>query len=103
MCGPLDIQDIKGETDVEAEHGTGSQPDRLINPKEYEPAVLTTKEHRAAELTDTISDPRKLTPVFTYTVLCNIANTVKFFAFTFEFSSCCNSFVYILICMPVTM
>ena len=66
MCGPLDIQDIKGETDVEAEHGTGSLPDRLINPKEYEPAVLTKKEHRAAELTDTISDPRKLTPVFTY-------------------------------------
>ena len=35
MCGPLDIQDIKGETDAEAEHGTGSLPDRLINPEEY--------------------------------------------------------------------
>ena len=64
--GPLDIQDIKGETDAEAEHGTGSLPDQLVNPEEYEPPVLTTEEHRAARLTDTISDPRKLTPVYTY-------------------------------------
>ena len=37
MCGPRDIQDIKGKTDVEADHDTGSLPDRLINPDEYEP------------------------------------------------------------------
>ena len=30
MCGPLDIQDIKGETDAEAEHDTGLLPDWLI-------------------------------------------------------------------------
>ena len=46
MCGPLDIQDIKGKNDAEAEHDTGSLPDWLINPGEYEPVVLTT-EHRA--------------------------------------------------------
>ena len=52
MCGPLDIQDIKGKTDDEAEHDTGSLPDQLITPDEYEPVVLTTEEHRAAEPTD---------------------------------------------------
>ena len=66
MCGSMDMQDIKGETDAEAEHDTGSLPDWLINPKEYEPVVLTTEEHRAAQPTDSINDPRKLTPVYTY-------------------------------------
>ena len=47
MCGALDIQDIKGETDAEPEYGTASLPDWLINPGEYEPVVLTA-EHRAA-------------------------------------------------------
>ena len=46
MCGPRDIQGIKGKTGAEAEHDTGSLPDWLINPDEYEPVVLTT-EHRA--------------------------------------------------------
>ena len=36
--------------DVETESDTGSLPDRLINPGEYEP-VLPTTEHTAAELT----------------------------------------------------
>ena len=41
----------KAEADVEAESDTGSLPDRLINPEEYEP-VLPTREEHAAELTD---------------------------------------------------
>ena len=45
MCRPRDIQGIKGKTGAEAEHDTGSLPDWLINPDEYEPVVLTT-EHR---------------------------------------------------------
>ena len=65
MCGPLDIQGIKGKTGAEAEHDTGSLPDWLINPDEYEPVVLNT-EHRAPQPTDSINDPRKLTPVYTY-------------------------------------
>ena len=36
--------------DVETESDTGSLPDRLINPGEYEP-LLPTTEHTAAELT----------------------------------------------------
>ena len=66
MHGPLDIQNIKGETDVEAEHDTGSLPDRPINPDVYEPVVLTTEEYTPAEPTDSIHDPRKLTLVYTY-------------------------------------
>ena len=66
MCGPMDMQDIKGETDAEAEHDTGSLPDRLINPDVYEPVILTTEEYTAAETKDSINDPRKLTPVYTY-------------------------------------
>ena len=55
------------ETDLEAD---GSLPDRLIKPDEYEPVVLTTKEHTTAqppENEEPVSDdPRKLTPVCTY-------------------------------------
>ena len=64
MCGALDIQDIKGETDVEAEYGTDSLPDRLINPGEYE--YSPQKNTQLLWFTDTIHDPRKLTPVYTY-------------------------------------
>ena len=39
------------EEDVEAESDTGSLPDRLTNPGEYEPVLPTTEEHTAAELT----------------------------------------------------
>ena len=57
----------QGETDVEAD---GSLPDRLIKPEEYEPVVLTTEEHTAAQPTENKEpvneDPRKLTPVCTY-------------------------------------
>ena len=72
-CGPLDIQGIKGETDVEAEHDTGLMPDRLISPDVYEPVVLTTDEHRVAPPTDSINGPRKLTPVYTASLqLCKM-------------------------------
>jgi len=55
------------ERDVEAD---GLLPDRLINPGEYEPVLLTTGEHTAAESTgnkeEVSEDQRKLTPVYTY-------------------------------------
>ena len=59
----------EAEADVEAESDTGSLPDRMINPGEYEPVLPTTKE-RTAELTDNKEsvneEPRRLTPVYTY-------------------------------------
>ena len=60
----------EAEADVETESDTGSLPDRLINPGEYEPVLPTTKEHTAAESTenkepDNVEEPR-LTPMFTY-------------------------------------
>ena len=57
---------MQAETDVEAESDISSLPDRLINPEEYEPVVLTTEEHGAAEPTDSINESRRLTPVYTY-------------------------------------
>ena len=58
------------EEDVEAESDTGSLPDRLINPGEYEPVLPTTEEHTAAEHTvdkETVNEePRRLIPVYTY-------------------------------------
>ena len=56
----------QAETNVEAGTDITSLTDRLITPDEYEPVVLTTEEHRAAQPTDSIHDPRKLTPVYTY-------------------------------------
>ena len=60
----------EAEADVEAESDTGSLPDRLINPGEYEPVLPTTEEHTVAELTEdkeTVSEePRRLIPVYTY-------------------------------------
>ena len=57
----------QAEADVEAESDTGSLPDRLINPGEYEPVLPTTEERTAAELIENKeSDPRRLTPVYTY-------------------------------------
>ena len=60
----------EAEADVEAESDTGSLPDRLINPGEYEPLLPTTEELTAAELTEEKEqvgeDPRRLTPVYTY-------------------------------------
>ena len=60
----------EAEADVEAESDTGSLPDRLINPEEYEPVLPITKEHTAAELIkdkETVNeDSRWLTPVYTY-------------------------------------
>ena len=60
----------QAEADVEAESPTGSLPDRLINPGEYEPVLPTTKEHTAAELTEDKQwnnvKLRRLIPVYTY-------------------------------------
>ena len=60
----------QAERNVEAESGTGSLPDRLMNPGEYEPVLPTTEEHTSAEPTEdeeTVNeDPRRLIPVYTY-------------------------------------
>ena len=60
----------KAEADVEAESDTGSLPDQLINPGEYEPVLPTTEEHTAAELTEdkepVNEEPRRLISVYTY-------------------------------------
>ena len=61
---------IEAEADMEAETDTGSLPDRLMNPGEYEPVPPTTEEHTVAELTedkDSVNEePRMLIPVYTY-------------------------------------
>ena len=58
------------EKDVEAESDTGSLPDRLINPGEYEPVLPTTEEYTTAELAEdkelVNEEPRRLIPVYTY-------------------------------------
>ena len=59
----------EAEADVEAEY-TGSLPNRLINPGEYEPVLPTTEEHTAAELTEdkeaVNEELRRLIPVYNY-------------------------------------
>ena len=65
------VQDTrcKSQIDVEAESDTGSLPDWLINPEEYEPVILT-KEHVGDESTgnrDLVNEQtRWITPVYTY-------------------------------------
>ena len=60
----------EAEEYVEAESDTGSLPDRLINPGEYEPVLSTTEEHTTAESTENKEQDNKapswLTPVFTF-------------------------------------
>ena len=60
----------QAEADVEAESDTGSLPDRLVNPEEYEPLLPTTEEHTAAQHTEdkeqVNEEPRRLIPVYTY-------------------------------------
>ena len=58
------------EADVEAESDTGSLPDRMVNPGEYETLLPTTEEHTTAEHTKdkewNNKDPIRLTLVYTY-------------------------------------
>ena len=58
------------ERNMDAESDAGSLPDRLINPEEYEPLLLTTEENTSAKLTEdgaTVNEePRRLIPVYTY-------------------------------------
>ena len=60
----------EAEADVEAQSDTGSLPDRLVNPGEYEPVLPTTGEHTAAEHTENKKTDneklRGLIPVYTY-------------------------------------
>ena len=55
---------------MEVESVINSLPDRLIHPEEYEPVSATAEEHRAAKPTENeeseVSEPRRLTPVYTY-------------------------------------
>ena len=55
---------------MESECDTGSLPDRLINPQEYQPVRPTIGEHAAADSTESKEpaneDQRKLSPVYTY-------------------------------------
>ena len=58
------------EADVEADFDTGSLPDRLLNPGEYESVLPTREEHTAAEPTESKEhvneDIRRMIPVYTY-------------------------------------
>ena len=58
------------EADVEREFDTGSLPDRLLNPEEYESVLSTTEQHTAAEPTENKQhvneDIRRMIPVHTY-------------------------------------
>lgn len=51
----------QADMDVEAETDTGSLPDRLVNPVDYEP-VLLTRKHTAVES----AQDKRLTQVHTY-------------------------------------
>ena len=55
---------------VEAETNNSSLPDRLVNPEEYEPLLLTTEEYTAAETMVTKDlvnkEPRSMNPPYTY-------------------------------------
>ena len=68
-----DLPDIETESDIDF------LPDRLINPRKYEPLQPTTEEHPAAKPTEdeepVNEDPRKMTPVYTYGSLANVQNT----------------------------
>ena len=52
----------RDQTDVETGSDTGSLPDRLIHPGEYEPILPNTDEHKEP----VNEEPRWLTPVYTY-------------------------------------
>ena len=45
------IYQAEADVGIDHEFDTGSLPDRLINPGEYEPVLPTTEEHTAAEQT----------------------------------------------------
>ena len=55
---------------LEAETNTGSLPDRLINPDEYDPLIPTTEQHTTADTTvnnDLVNkEPRRMNPLYTY-------------------------------------
>ena len=59
----------QAETDVGAEYDAGSLPDRLINPGEYEPVIVISKEHTTTDPENNQpvnEESRRLTPVYTY-------------------------------------
>ena len=57
----------QAEADVETTLDTGSLPDRLTNPEDYGPLLLTTEEHTAVEpiiSKDLVNN--NMNPVYTY-------------------------------------
>ena len=54
------------EADVEAESDTGSLPDRLINPREYEPVLLTTEDRAVEPIISKDLVNNNMNPVYTY-------------------------------------
>ena len=64
------VQATRHTSQAEDNMDTGSLPDRVINPGEYEQLSPTANRHTAAEPTDdrmpTNEEPRCLTPVYTY-------------------------------------
>ena len=58
------------EAEVESEYATDSLPDRLINPKDYNPLSHTAQEHRVAgpkESNEAVDEePKRLITVDTY-------------------------------------
>ena len=55
---------IRNEAETDMTSLTGSLPDRLINPEEYEPPFYTPRGHTTAEPTE--GAQRRLIPVYTY-------------------------------------
>ena len=56
----------QAEADVEAESDTGSLPDRLINPREYEPVLLTTEDRAVEPIISKDLVNNNMNPVYTY-------------------------------------
>ena len=50
----------QAEADIEAESDTGSLPDRLMNPGEYEPVLQVRREHAAAEPTELKTESKSM-------------------------------------------
>ena len=65
-CQALKITIRSLHSEVEVRSPTGSLPDRLINPEDYEPSFYIPQQHATAEPTGANEAQRRLTPVYTY-------------------------------------
>ena len=65
-CQPFKIT-IRGlHSEAEVRSPSGSLPDRLINPEDYEPSFYIPQQHATADPTGANEGQRRLTPVYTY-------------------------------------